>query len=389
MVKITKRGGASILENVPLIRNVNKKGIYLADDIGYSIREGKKQDLIKKYEGYLNEATEDVKRAREEKERNIKDEKNQIEINKGTLEERKYRFNIVKFIVYSLGNFIYFLVTSLIKLGPLIIDALAKIGTGIYNFLSMGQGVIIKTIVIILIILAIFFGYNAIFEGKNPSQKVNELVSNSKNYSSSLFINKTPNFLDNISNTFNSFIPDKYKFNFNFLKNRINTLVGNDIYEILGEPRNEITTGINDGIYHIKKKDDNDYTYTTLKPIAIKIPKSIFKSITDNDFSKLPEKLQKEYDDNDDDYIIPVIINNSNNSQSYEYDIENIQEGENGQILKDKNPNIILPFKKTDIQNVFKFNKDKAIIFNNDDKSPSLTLDKMFNYKNGKYIYPF
>ena len=393
MIKKTKRGGTSILEKAPFIKNINKKGIYIADDIDYNIRQGKKDELIKKYEDNLNEAKENVKWVKEEKARILADEDIQNKRDKITIEERKLRNNKIQFVLKIIGNILAFIINSVFKLLSLIggglknffnisAKVLPSIGKGFINLVGVGNGVIIKTLVLIIIIILAFFGYNWIVHNKDPSQTANDMVSTDKNYSSCLISTKTPNLFGDISNSLRNIIPDKYKFQFNFFKNKFNSIIGNDIYELVGIPREQITNGRNDGIYHIKMNNDNNNTYTTLKPNDINLPLSSISSITDIDFYKLPSNIQKIYPMND-NFVIPV----ENIDNTWKYNIEKIKY--NDKIIKDINPFYELPFKNTPIPNEFKFNKIKAKISNNNDKSASTILSKMFNYNTDKYIYPF
>jgi hypothetical protein len=392
MGKKTKRGGASIFEKVPLISEINKKGIYIADDIDYNIRQNKKQDLIKKYEDNLNEAKENVKRAKDEKYRNLEDEKIQNQRDKASIEQRKLRNNQFQFILKSLGNIckyffnlVYKLLFLLIKIFPILFSTIKSIGNGLKNIGNIGNGVIIKTLVLIFIIIGIFFGFNYFVNKEDPATKVNNLISTDKNYSSFLINTTKPDIFGKLSNSFLNLIPDKYKCQFNFLKNKFNSIIGNDIYELTGTPREEITTGKNDGIYHIKKKEDNYYTYTTLKPLDIKIPLSSLTSIKNNDLNNLPNKIKELYPINN-NIIIPIELKNTN---EWEYNIENIKYEGTRNLLKDTANYILLPFIKTNKINEFKFKKIKAKIFNNDDKSAASTLEKMFTYNENKYNYPF
>jgi len=389
MGKKTKRGGASIFEKAPFINEVNKKGIYIADDIDYNIRQGKKQDLIKKYEDNLNEAKENVKRAKDEKYRNIEDEKIQNQRDKASIEQRKLRNNQFQFILKSLASILKFFINLVYKLFILLEKIFGRLfsvskslGTGLKNIANVGNGVIIKTLFLILIIIAIFFGFNYFVNKEDPTTKINKLISTDKDYSSFLINTAKPDFFGKISNSFLNLIPDKYKCQFNFFKNKFNSIIGNDIYELTGNPREEITTGKNDGIYHIKKKDDQYFTYTTLKPSEIKIPLSSLSSVTNNDLNNLPEKIKDLYPINN-NIIIPIELKSTN---EWEYNINNIKYEGNTNLLKDT-ANYTLPFIKTNIINEFKFNKIKAKIFNNDDKSASSTLEKMFTYNANKYNY--
>ena len=390
MRKKTKRGGSSILEKIGF-KDINKKGIYIADDIDYNIRQGKKADLIKKYEDNLNEAKEEVKIAKGEKERDIKDENIQNGRDKSTIEQRKLRNNQFQFIFKSITNLGVFIINLFFKilnfleklLGKLIILG-KSLGTGFKNICNVGNGVIIKTLILIFIIICIFFGVNAFINKEDPTTKVNDMITRAKDYSSFLINTKKPDIFGRFKNFLPNFIPDNYRFQFNFFKNKFNSIIGNDIYDIVGTPRTEIKYGRNDGIYHIKKSNDKYNTYTTLKPNDIVFPLSSLTSITDNDLNKLPIQIKELYPI-ENNLIIPVVNENNN----WVYKIENIRDEHENISLKDKKPNYNLPFVKTNIINEFKFNKIKAKHFNNDDKSASTTLTKMFNFDNNKYMYPF
>ena len=96
----------------------------------------------------------------------------------------------------------------------------------------------------------------------------------------------------------------------------------------------------------------------------------------------MPEKIKDLYPINN-NIIIPIELKSTN---EWEYNINNIKYEGNTNLLKDT-ANYTLPFIKTNIINEFKFNKIKAKIFNNDDKSASSTLEKMFTYNANKYNY--
>jgi hypothetical protein len=398
MNKKTKKGGTSFLENIGF-KNINKKGIYIADDVDYNIRQGKKDDLIKKYEDNLNEAREKVKYEKEAKERKDIDERIQNEKDRLTIEERKLRTNkrqyFFTFLFKIVGNsishffkygfkFIYFLEKLFTKLWKIICD----ICSGLGKSFNIGQGVIIKTIILILIIIAIFFSVNAFIHkkgsGNTPTDNINNLVSTDKNYSSFLINTNTPTLFGKMSNSFYNAIPDDYKIQFNFFKNKFNSIIGNDIYELVGTPREELKHGNNDGIYHIKKNDDDKNTYTSLKPKEIEIPISSISTLTNTDYNNLSDKLKEIYSiDN------PIIIPIKNENDIWIYDIDNIKfKGNNDTIKKYFNDKYISFLEKTDNINEFKIKKIKSNIYNNDDKSISSIMNKIFSYKDGKYIYP-
>ncbi len=387
MVKKTRKGGTSILEKVGF-ENINKKGFYIADDIDYNIRQGKKKELIKKYEDNLNEAKRNVIKAKEEKDRNEHDEELKIQKEKNSIELKKHRAQQFQFFLASLGNFMYKLYIIISGIISKIWDVLKSIFTGIKNAAGVGQGVIIKTIILILLIIVIFFVVNfAVYGDKavdNIKNTGNKLVSTDKDYSGFLIKNSTPDFMSNISNSFYNLVPDNYKLQFNFFKNKFNSVIGNDIYSIVGSEREIITTGRNDGIYHIKKNNDSDNTYTTLKPKDITIPMSSIQQISNIDYHKLPENIKNIYPINDKSIVIPVELNNN----KWIYNIEKIKyEGDNANI-KDKYPTYISPFLKTSNDNEFKFNKFEARIYNDNDKSASAMINKFFKYDTN-YKYPF
>lgn len=394
MIKKSKKGGASILENLGL-RETNRRGIYIADDIEYSVRQGKKDELIKKYEDNLNEAKEEVKRARYEKDRDLKDEKIQIDRDKATIEQRKLRNSQFQFFLKAIASIFVFLINLILRiieyLGKILKNAwiiLRNIGKGGKELFSVGGGVVLKTIILIGIIIAIFFGVNYFVNKKKPGDKVNDIINDSKNYSSFLINNtreKSNTLFSKFSNEFYKLIPDKYKFKFSFFETRINKFIGNDLYEILGEERKQITTGRNDGIFHIKKKkeDDNDHTYTTLKPTDIEIPITSINTINNNDYNKLPENIRDLYQNPSDSVLIlPVILDNN----AWKYDADLIRYKDDSLTLKNKN--LKTPFINTSKLNEFKFNKEKASIFNDNDNNTSKMLDKMFIYENNDYKYP-
>ena len=391
MVKKTKKGGVSILEKIPFInvfKNANKKGIYIADDVDYNIRQGKKKDLIKKYEDYLNEAKENVIMAKEENNRDDEYERIKNEREKRTLEERKFKYEKFKNLISLILNIAVYVINLILniigKIGVFIdkfsktfFKVLTNIFSGIKNFFNIGGGVIIKTIAIIVFIIAIFFSVNHFIHKDDPTKK-NNLISTDKNYSSCLINTKTPNFFGNISNSFYNLIPDNYKIQFNFFKNRFNSIIGNDIYEIIGTPREKIETGINDGIYHIKKTDDNSNTYTTLKPKDIEISMSSITLNPNNDFNKLPEKIKELYSITD-KLIIPIEIDDKN---QWKYNIRNIKYKSNPSIRLESN-NYSNPFQETGTINEFKYNKIKADVYKKDNNK----VENMFIYDT-KYIYP-
>jgi len=383
-----RKGGESLLENIIPIKNANKKGIYIADDIEYNVRQGKKNELIKKYQDNLNEAKEEVKRERLRKNNELKEEENQIKKDV-FLTKEKERTDKVKFfwitVIGNLFNFLFKILLLIIDLAKIVKNFIINIGSGIKNAGNIGDGVIIKTLLLILLLIGMFFGFNYLFYKKElKNGDINSLVSTDKAYSSFLFKTETPSFFGNLSRSLLDNLPQEYKINYNIFKNKLNSFVGNDIYEIIGKKRGIITDGINDGIYHIKKQGDSGNTYSTLKPNDITIELNDKLSILKDeniDYNKLPDKIKEDYPIKS--IIIPVIL--KNDMWYYNIDKEKYFDGTTD--IKSTNPLYNNLFKGTEMANEFKFNKIKALIYNNKNVSKN-NIDNMFSYINSKYIYP-
>ena len=132
-----------------------------------------------------------------------------------------------------------------------------------------------------------------------------------------------------------------------------------------------------------KKEDDNDHTYTTLKPTNIEIPITSINTINNNDYNKLPENIRDLYQNPSDSILIlPVTLDNN----AWKYDADLIRYKDDSLTLKNKN--LKTPFINTSKLNEFKFNKEKASIFNDNDNNTSKMLDKIFIYVNNDYKYP-
>ena len=74
--------GCCSIKILEKLKNINKKGLYVADDIDYNIRQGKKESIIKKYKDLKDEADQEVERARNLNGFQLKEEENKIAIPK-------------------------------------------------------------------------------------------------------------------------------------------------------------------------------------------------------------------------------------------------------------------------------------------------------------------
>lgn len=389
--KRIKKGGKSILENLPLVKdNINRYGPFIADDVDYAIRNKSEKELLDKYEKEVDdarikviEAKEEDKRTKEEERILAEREKNNIE--RETLNQRKREqyWRIISGILFRIFEFIGKITNFFVYYG----------GSFIKNFLgfiakfgNIADGAIIKIILFILIIVAIFFGISSFFGSKSPAENINnniaELGNTNKNFNSFLIKTESKSFFKDVSNYFTNLVPEEYQVSFNKFRNTTNKLVGNDIMVINGVPREIITDGRNDGIYHVKKSNDPTYTYTTIKPKNIELDLSDIKNIPDADFNKLPLKIQNEYEI-ENKYKLEALKDESNGL--WYYDAYNIKDNNNITLSSQSKKSPII---NTSNVNEFRLNNLKPYIFTNKDEKPSDKINKLFTYDTGKYVYP-
>ena len=389
--KRVKKGGSSFLEIIPPIKdNVNKYGPFIADDVDYAIRNKSENELLDKYKKEVEDAKLKVIQAKEENDRTKEEQKtlelqkkNNNETNTLIQRQREHYWNIISGIIFRFFEFTGKIIDSVINYGGSFIKNFSNI---VAKFANIANGAVIKIILSILIIIAIFFGISSFFGSKSPVENINnniaELGNTNKNFNSFVIKTESKSFFKDVSNYFTNLVPEEYQVSFNKFRNTTNKLVGNDIMTINGVPREVITEGRNDGIYHVKKPDDPIYTYTTIKPKDIKLNLSDIKNIPDADFNKLPLKIQDEYQI-DSKYILTAEKDVS--SGLWYYDADNITDS-GGITIKSRGQKT--PIINTSKPNEFKLNNLKPYIFTNKDEKPSDKMDKLFTYVNSKYQYP-
>lgn len=390
--KRIKKGGTSILEKTPIINNtikkINRYGDFIADDIDYNIRQGKKKELIKKYEEALDEANLNVERAKEQHERNENDRKLKDQEFLNKLQQKIYKWEITKWILNTIGNILLVftnIIGSSIKFSLRIFIQLARFSktilSGIGKIGDLGQGVILKTIVLIIIIILIFFGINGFFGGGSGN---NNKISKEGTMNSFIIKTTSPSFFGNFGKSLQNLVPIEYRITFNNFRNNFNKIIGNDLIEKAGIPRKEINTGKNDEIYHIKYPDDPDRIYTTMKPNNININLKGINDYPDIDYQKLPNNIKKLYPLTS---IMTLPIETKDNKKGAEYwyyNTENMYKN-----LNEKDKILKTPIINTSNINEFIFNSEKAIIYDNKDNNDTSSLFmKMFKYNNNKYEYP-
>jgi flagellar basal body-associated protein FliL len=389
--KRIKKGGASFLEIIPPIKdNVNKYGPFISDDVDYAVRNKKDKELLDKYDKEVEDAKvkvimakEEDKRSKEEEELLLKDEKRKQELKNFRQRQREHRWRVISGIIFRFfefsGKIINFFTNNISSFIKNFLEFIRKFG-------NVADGAVIKILLFILIIVALFFGISAFFGSKSPNENINnniaEMGNTNKNFNSFLIKTESKSFFKDVSNYFTNLVPQEYQISFNKFRNATNKLVGNDIMSINGVPREIITEGRNDGIYHVKKPDDPTYTYTRIKPKDIELNLSDIKNIPDADFNKLPLKIQNEFQI-DNKYKLET--KRDDNSGLWYYDAEDIKDS-GGITIKSKGQKT--PIINTIKTNEFKLNNLKPYIFTNKDEKPSDKIDKLFTYEASKYLYP-
>ncbi len=391
MRKKTNKGGKSFLENLPYIKdNVNRYGPFIADDVDYAIRNKSDKELLDKYEKEVEDANIKIIQAKEKKDRSDKEnellnekERNDIERKKLIQQKREHEWDVISGILFRFFEFSGRIINFFTNYGGSFIknllDFIAKFG-------NIADGAVIKILLCILIIVALFFGISAFFGSKSPNENINrnigELGNTNKNFNSFLIKTESKSFFKDVGNYFTNLVPEEYQVSFNKFRNATNKLVGNDIMTIDGVPREVITEGRNDGIYHIKLPNDPTYTYTTIKPMNINLNISDIRNIPDADFNKLPLKIQNEYSI-ENNYILEA--ETEDRSGLWYYNADNIKDS-GGTTLVSKNQKS--PIINTSNINEFRLNNFKPYIFTNKDEKPSDKIDKLFTFENTKYVYP-
>jgi flagellar basal body-associated protein FliL len=389
--KRVKKGGASFLEILsPIKDNVNRYGPFIADDVDYAVRNKKDKELLDKYEKEVDDAKVKVISAKEadkrskEEERILEErEKNNIERETLSQKKREHRWEVISGIIFRFfefaGKIINFFTNNISSFIKNFLEFIRK-------FANVADGAIIKILLFVIIIVALFFGISAFFGSKSPNENINnniaEMGNTNKNFNSFLIKTESKSFFKDVSNYFTNLVPQEYQVSFNKFRNATNKLVGNDIMTINGVPREVITEGRNDGIYHVKKPDDPSYTYTTIKLKDIKLDLSDIKNIPDADFNKLPLKIQDEYQI---DSIYTLETQRDDKSGLWYYDADNIKDS-GGITIKSRGQKT--PIINTSNVNEFKLNNFKPYIFTNKDEKPSDKIDKLFTYVASTYQYP-
>lgn len=399
-----KKGGKTFVEKL-LGKTI--EGPFIADDINYNIKKGRSVALKEEYKLRKELADEDYKLA-ENKLKNEEDKNQKIadrDFKYNKLNQDNFNFKLKLFwnflvtiassIKDSIAKFFNFLIntfgTVIIPGGKALFDIFIKIFMTIVELFNVGQGAIIKLIVLIVIIaICIGIGF-ALFSPSAGGTSINKVADKT---SLDVFVKMDqPSLLSAFSGSLNNLVPDSYKIQFTSFKNMINKAIGNDIVakSINNKPRDDIKDeGRYNGVTNIRI-DNSSRIYSILQPKE-KLWEIKLNDYENIDFHKLPDevkidilktKANRSFVNGDiNDYQLKykfnvgTVVNNTNNGEvkryRYELNTDNIP------IKIDNNLINNFDVKETKIDPITITNKD---IDRDKDKL-------MFSFNNGKFTYP-
>lgn len=398
-----KKGGKTFVEK---LLGTTIEGPFIADDINYNIKKGRSVALKEEYKLRKELADEDYKIA--ENKLNNEEDKNQKIADRDfkykKLNDDNFKFKLQLFwnFLVTLGgafvnifskffNFVRETVSSvIIPGGKTIFDIFINIATVIARLFDVGQGAIVKLIILLIIIgICIGIGF-LLFSPSAGGTSINNVTDKT---SLDVFVKmEQPSFLGNFTSSINLLVPDSYKIQFTSFKNLINRAFGNDIVakSINNKPREDIKDeGRYNGVTNVRI-DDTSRIYSILQPKNK--PWDINLNDYENiDFHKLPEEVKtdilKTKDNRDfvedwDNYKLKynfeskTVTNMTNNGEvkRYRYELD----ANNTPIKTDNN-----------LINNFTINEvkiDPITITNKDIDRDKAKL--MFSFENGKFTYP-
>ena len=182
-----------------------------------------------------------------------------------------------------------------------------------------GEGILFKLIIICIFIVIIVF---LILGFTNSLPSVD--ISNSNDITKSIlttdnennFMNiKSGSLLRRFSNSLYNIVPNEYKYKFNSLNNSLSYITtGKNQYDDFLQPRNEITSGRNDDIFHISYRDK---TSCIIKPkdIEIKFNSDNYNNI---DYNNINESLRNDIN-YPDTITLPFIANLKTHKYELDY----------------------------------------------------------------------
>lgn len=382
MVKKTKfkRGGKTFLE-----KTLGKvyEGSMVADNISDNIRRKKGTQLLDEYKlrKDIAQLDYDIAQGRKDhsddlneklKDRNFKYDK----LNSSNFNYRLRLFGDVLNAFWRFIGFIFSKIQFVFDKLPIYLsffrDTLILLLNLIRGFIGVGQGALVKVLILIMIFVGIAMGIsNALGSSSNPAidkkTSLNEFTTT-----------PTPSIGSYLNSTIKSFIPDSFTREMNNINSRINNIFGNDIKanSVNRIKRDDITNGRYNGTTNVKINNDNNKIHSIIKPKnTIIIPVGDLNSYLNIDYNKLPSFIKTDLTTKNTNYSNNIIFNLSekikDNNTYYKYEVVN-----NGTEILENDKNVI---------NKFNIISREPEIIKIKDKEKHLY---MFDSKNDKFVYP-
>ncbi len=375
--KLLKKGGTTFLEK---LIGKTYDGSFVADNISDNIKRHKDAALLDEYKlrKEIAEKNYDIKKAKKDGNDKIDELQKERDFKYDRLRSQNF-FQYLKVflsIINGLLNILGYIGKRFLEFiniaknyFSLFINSLFNIIRLLRSFINLGQGAIVKIIILIAVIIGIGFTIGSFAAG--PAN--NYSILNKPNLN---VFSKTPQ--PSFTNYFNNLIPDSYKFQWNNIKNKFNNAFGYDIKaNSINKIKRDFTNdGRNNDLTHVKVTNDNNNVYSILEPNISNIHFEIDLNKLqgeDIDYNKLPDNIKNLYKDNYKNYKIYFDVREikKNNSEFYALKLKNNDNG----LLKDDNSAI----------NHFKIIKNDIIpVYINEKYKQKM----MFDYNNDKFVYP-
>jgi len=383
MVKKTKfkRGGKTFLE-----KTLGKvyEGSMVADNISDNIRRKKGTQLLDEYKlrKDIAQLDYDIAQGRKDhsddlneklKDRNFKYDK----LNSSNFNYRLRLFGDVLNAFWRFIGFIFSKIQFVFDKLPVYLsffrDTLILLLNLIRGFIGVGQGALVKVLILIMIFVGIAMGIsNALGSSSNPAidkkTSLNEFTTT-----------PTPSIGSYLNSTIKSFIPDSFTREMNNINSRINNIFGNDIKanSVNRIKRDEITDGRYNGTTNVRIKDDNNKIHSIIKPKPyLNIPVGDLNSYPNIDYNKLPDFIKKDL----------ISSSNSKYSDNIKFELKTK--------IKDKNEYYIYKVVGSGT-NILENDKNEINKFNVKSGEPDIIKIKdkekhlyMFDVKDDKFVYP-
>lgn len=302
-------------------------------------------DIIKKQIDELNDL-------------DVKAETNNINYNKLKEERSKNNFNKVRDVTKMTGTTINNLAINVGRSSAFLISTIT-------NYLKIivhgGEGILLKLLVLVFIIILIISGYAYFKTNKDAN-----LMSFMNNIDNKFFVfNDYKSFYNRMLEYLKGILPLSLFNGLNIFSNNISYLTtGQNIYDNYLLPRDEIKEGRSDNIFHINYKNtygtviDKNKTYCTIRPKDIIINYNE-NNYPNSDFNKLDADLKNDIDFYN-YYYIPITDNKT--TGKYELDLSRSTFNNNPSMNSNLQINNSLSKYK-----LFKYNNNNLILnnFNN------------------------